>query len=89
MTPEQAFTAITPAIAAAAAALWYQRPDVASREALVSDLSLRILDRGLSEDLAAIEQVGERVWWIQGMGYQLLREYIAEFEQHKGEVSGE
>jgi len=89
VTPEEAFTAISPAIRLAAQAVWHQHPDVTSEEALVSDLSLWVLDNpGTAQDLAEIESVGERVWWLQAVGYRIIREHLAEFEIHRGDTSG-
>lgn len=58
-------------------------PGVMTTDQLVSDTTLRILDEGLTADLLDHEYPGERIWWIQGIAYRIVREHLAEYEHHR------
>jgi hypothetical protein len=52
-------------------------------EQLVSDVTLLILEEGLADALLDLEYPAERIWWIQGVGYRIIRDHLAEYEQHR------
>jgi hypothetical protein len=58
-------------------------PGVMTTDQLVSDTTLRILDEGLTADLLDHEYPGERVWWIQGIAYRIVRDHLAEYDHHR------
>lgn len=74
---------LTPDIVHACNGVIDRYPGVMTSDQLVSDTTLRILDEGLTTDLLDHEYPGERVWWIQGIAYRIVREHLAEFEQHR------
>ena len=74
---------LTSDISAAAHGCLDRYPGVMHPEQLKCDIALRILDEGLGRDLLDHEYPGERIWWIQGIGYRIIREHLAEFEQHR------
>lgn len=81
-----AFEGVSPAVSVAATSIHHMHPDVTSYEALVSDLSLWVLDNeGVAEDLLQIESFGERVWWLMGVGFKIVREHRSEYEKHRSE----
>lgn len=74
---------LSPDIASAAAGCLDRYPGVMHVEQLKCDIALRILDHGLGRDLLDHEYPGERIWWIQGIGYRIIRETLAEYDQHR------
>jgi hypothetical protein len=70
-------------IVSACAGVADRYPGVMGTDQLVSDTTLRILDEGLTVDLLDHEYPGERVWWIQGIAYRIVREHLAEYEHHR------
>jgi hypothetical protein len=74
---------LTPDIRHACFGVIDRYPGVTTPEQLISDTTLRILDEGLTTDLLDHEFPGEGVWWILGIAYRIVREALAEFEQHR------
>lgn len=83
MNEMDALTDISPAIQAAASTVSFYHPEYCSASLLVADLTLYVLDHGLTQDVQEIKPFGERVWWLMAFALRIVETGVAEYEQHQ------